>query len=520
VRTSEGNLVPRARVRWRLATGGGSLRDSVTLSDGLGRAQVDFVLSATPGPHTVSAELSNQSNRSVTFSAIGTAPPTLTAVSAAQVTGGDVITLTGTALSAAALVEIGGAPARVTAGSATSVTAMVPACLVPGQVNVRVRVDGGYSNTLSTVFAASGAPVALAVGEYASIDPAALAGCATFPTAGAGGAEYLLAPQAVAGSPGVSASYRLEGDSVVQVVVSPFPEPDATTAAGAFHAFLRGREREMAEAPRIAAAPPAGPAVLAPPVQTNDRRTFRVCARIECTTVEHFPEVQARARFVGDHVALFVDEAAPANGFTDLELQAFGATFDDVLYDVDTRAFGVESDVDENGLVFVLLTPKVNGLTETSQCQRGVITGFFYAIDIEPQFASDQRANQAEIFYGLVPDPSGTVTCAISKDQARRALGATFVHEFQHMISYHQHALLRNQFGEQVWLNEAMSHLAEELGALAFRDAGDQQAFSEYAIGNLYNAFQYLKAPGAQFLAYDLGTGTLAERGSGWLFLR
>ena len=132
VRASDGVAVPQVRVRWRVTGGGGSVRDSVTLSDGLGRAQADFVLGATPGPQAVVAELVTQSNRSVSFSAIATAPPTLTSVSSAQVTGGDVVTLAGTALSDGAVVEIGGAPARVTAGSATSITAVVPVCLVPG----------------------------------------------------------------------------------------------------------------------------------------------------------------------------------------------------------------------------------------------------------------------------------------------------------------------------------------------------------------------------------------------------
>jgi hypothetical protein len=180
----------------------------------------------------------------------------------------------------------------------------------------------------------------------------------------------------------------------------------------------------------------------------------------------------------------------------------------------------VESDVDQNSVVIVLLTPVVNALTPVDECETAIVTGFFYAIDIDPDFSGDRRANQAEVFYTFTADPQATVTCAISKDQFRRGVPPTFSHEFQHMISYNQHVLVRNAGSEALWLNEGLSHLAEELAGLAFRDAGQQQTFSEFLIGNLYNAFQYLKAPGRTFLAFSSGGGTLQERGSSWLFLR
>jgi len=94
------------------------------------------------------------------------------------------------------------------------------------------------------------------------------------------------------------------------------------------------------------------------------------------------------------------------------------------------------------------------------------------------------------------------------------------VHEFQHMINYYQHALLRDGSQEDVWLNEAMSHIAEELAALHFREQGDSVSFSRYAIGDVTNAYDYLSDPSAVFLLFGEGTGTLPERGAGWLFVR
>src|SRR2546430_2265449 len=41
---------------------------------------------------------------------------------------------------------------------------------------------------------------------------------------------------------------------------------------------------------------------------------------------------------------------------TDSDSPPRGQVFDQVLYDVDTRAFGAESDMDQNGLVFVIFS--------------------------------------------------------------------------------------------------------------------------------------------------------------------
>ncbi|MBI4420825.1 MAG: IPT/TIG domain-containing protein [Gemmatimonadetes bacterium] len=522
VRGSDGSALPRIKVRWRIDPGSGALSDSITLSDAMGRAQVDYAVGRAVGPYSVRAEIVVNADRSTTFTATATAAPTLTSVSPNQFTGGDVVTVQGTGLAASALFEVNGAPARVTTGSATSLTVVIPVCLAPGQATLRARVNGGFSNVINGTYASSMGPLKLDVGEYASIDPERLAGCATFPAAGLLGAEYLVAPQSATGAPGVSAVYRLTGDAAT-IAVAPAPRvEDPLTPARLFHEFLRGREVELGRLPHAARgdAPPAALAAPAAGVKVGDQREFRVCNKLNCTQIPDFSKIQSKAKFVGAHVAIFQDNDVPPSGFTDDEFATLGQTFENVLYDVNTRAFGVESDVDENGLVFVLLTPVVNRLTAKEQCSTSVVTGFFYAIDIDPAFAADQRANQAEVFYALVPDPQGTVTCTLAKDRIRQVVPTTFIHEFQHMISYNQHVLLRARAAEAIWLNEAMSHLAEELGGLRFRDLGQQATFSEFVIGDVFNAYQYLKTPGSHFMAFDDGAGTLSERGATWLFLR
>lgn len=331
----------------------------------------------------------------------------------------------------------------------------------------------------------------------------------------------MFGPQSVTGTTGQSASYRLRGNAMTTVVAAPRRTRTPPTHAMRFHDALRAREAEFAQLPK----PPLEPELLAPAAQAaqpdiGDRRNFRVCRIVTCSAVDDFERVTAEVMFVGDHAVVYQDLNAPANGLTPSDFGSLGQMFDDDLYEVNARAFGAESDVDRNGRVVILMTPVVNGLTTKAECEIAIITGFFFALDVDPAFRNDERSNQAEVFYTLVADPTGSVTCEHSVDRIRRLVPVTFIHELQHMISYNQHVLRRRGNSEVLWMNEAMSHLAEELGALHFLDQGNDQQFSRFAIGNLFNAFLYLKDPGAEFLLPSQGTGSLEERGAGWLFLR
>ena len=518
----DGRSVPRASVRWRVASGGGTMSDTVTLSDGTGRALAYLTLGPNVGTQTVRAELVNDSDRFVQFTVTAVPPPTVTTVNPGNFTSGDVVTVGGTNLDITGLsVEIGNATAKINATTATSLTVVVPACLVPGAVEVRVRVGTLLSPAASGQYAASTAAIDLAQGEYVAIDADQLAACATFPPAGLATVEYLLAPQAATGTPGLTASYRLSGDSVVVVVGPAPPEARESSWADRFHMFLRNQEQELARRPRPPGEPEAGAAKApAAELHVGDRRDFRVCNKVTCTLVPDFTQVTAEVKYVGEHAAIYQDVTAPANGLTTAEFDELGIVFDQELYDVDTRAFGVESDIDTNGRVLILLTPVVNQLTPQPTCQSSLITGFFFSYDLDPSAAQDERSNRSELFYTLAPDPSGQFSCAVTSAYIKRQVPVTFVHEFQHMISYNQHVLLRHADPETLWLNEAMSHLAEELGGLRFRDLGQTQAFSDYVIGDLLNAYRFLRTPGDFFTLPSDGTGTLDERGAGWLLVR
>jgi hypothetical protein len=128
------------------------------------------------------------------------------------------------------------------------------------------------------------------------------------------------------------------------------------------------------------------------------------------------------------------------------------------------------------------------------------------------------------VFYCLVPDP-GNSGCDISNAFATSFLPPVFIHEFQHMISFNQHVLVRQGTSEDTWLNEGLSHFAEELGGRLIPDTECQPAFtsceSQFVSGDLSNAYEYLDDTESNFLVEPgNSTGTLGERGANWLFVR
>ncbi len=333
---------------------------------------------------------------------------------------------------------------------------------------------------------------------------------------GAVSVEYLLVPQSATGTPGKRASFTLTGALLSPPAAAALVSP-APSDVERFH----GRLREWEGKRRYGSAPvPGGPALRrAPrPPQVGDTLQFSVCADLDCS---RFDRVKAAAEAVGGHLAIFVDVKAPPppQGLDSADLAAITSHFDTLLYAVDTAAFGRESDVNGDGVVVLLMTPTVNRLVTRQRCnEQGFVAGFFLGADLDPFYANDGRFNHAEIFYSIVADPDSTLSCAHSRAFVRAQLPITVIHELQHMISLNQHVLLRGGKAEVLWLNEALSHFAEELGGR--RIPLGEPTRRNYFAGNWINAYRYLDSTFAHYMLPTEGIGTLAERGAEWLYLR
>ena len=367
------------------------------------------------------------------------------------------------------------------------------------------------------------ASVNLIAGQSKVVDPAVSAGCLRIPPS-ATDAEYLVVALSASGTVrdgGTTGAYNLSaGAPGAAALVAPLPRLSAFRArqpAAEFHQLLRQYEQGLARSPAAQFRLGASVTASGPPA-AGSQRTFNVIANTSSPFT--FAQVTATAQYVGSKVAIYTDDASPLGGYSPADLNQTGALFDTQMYAIDSSAFGTESDIDGNGVVIVLLSPAINRLSGNCNATGSIILGFFFGLDLLPAQAN---SNGGELFYSFVPDPTNA-NCTVPLDLARQYLEPTFIHEFQHMISFNQHVLVRSGDAEATWLNEGLSHFAEELGARKLPDAPGAPTgsrFSQFAIGDVTNAYDYLSEPESHFLVEPLGSlGQLPDRGANWLFVR
>jgi len=373
---------------------------------------------------------------------------------------------------------------------------------------------------------AHGTQLSLAVAQYTSVDPASDSGCVTFAAnASPDTAEYLVLPWSTGGTPATSTSFILQSATPVVATIAPefvsgLISPSGFTTgprgpnAVAFDQFLResARARRYGLPTRSITASVPAPSPAGPPT-VGSSRTFKVCSNRTCST---FANVGAVARAVGTHIAIYVDTLAPSP-IDSATLSDLKQVFDSRLFPLDTATFGDVSDIDANSVVIVLMTGTVNHLVSKAECSGGYIAGFFFTGDLDPAFAS--QFNNGEIFYSVVPDPNGTLSCAHTNADVVSLTPVIFTHEFQHMINFVQHVLVRSANSEEGWLDEGLSKYAEELAGRSYLP-DSQAAFSRYAFNAVADAYDYLVAPGGSPLLIPVDSGSLAEVGASWLFTR
>ncbi len=244
-----------------------------------------------------------------------------------------------------------------------------------------------------------------------------------------------------------------------------------------------------------------------------------------------------RVAAITNKAIIVADTANPAGGFTDAEYQSLGVTFDTLVYDMDVSNFGAPTDIDSNGHIILFFTRAVNELTPANS--GSVVLGFFYARDLYPKTGSAAcpTSNQAEMFYLVVPDPTGIAGHILNKAYVSTNTIATTAHEFQHLINAARRLYINHApaVTEETWLNEGLSHIAEEL--LFYRVSGLQPrhnldsaaianpsviaAFNNYELNNARRYQTYLQSTAMHApVGADPSDATLETRGAIWSFLR
>lgn len=342
--------------------------------------------------------------------------------------------------------------------------------------------------------------------------------------------EYVLIPFNSSNVAATVTTIELGSTNTVGPTTSPSVSP---VGKGLGEAELAFRDRELRDigslggkARKQITGVPVNPTVGST-VQLNSNLSGNTCAD---SKILH----QARVVSVGVKSIVFADVNAPPGGYTDTELASFGAAFDTLVFALDTLYFGAPTDVDQNGRLAIFFTPGINSIPQPTG---GVIGGLFAGRDLFPATASGGciGSNEGEMFYMPVPDINKTINGNYNdKAVISRLVIGTLAHEFQHLINGGRRIYVNNAPAfEQVWLNEGLSHIAEELLYYRVSGNGPRQnidltkvrssqaqldAINTYGLQNIGRYGTYVAAPNSNS-PYALADG-LEMRGAIWDLLR
>ncbi len=246
---------------------------------------------------------------------------------------------------------------------------------------------------------------------------------------------------------------------------------------------------------------------------------------------------------VSNNAIVAVDTLAPPNGFTTADYQNFAATFDTLVFPLDTLNFGAPTDIDNNGRVLLFFSQLVNQLSPAGASS--YVGGFTFSRDLFPlvntgNLAACAGSNMGEMFYLPVVDAAQLYNGFFkSKDTVTAQIFTTIVHEFQHLINGGRHLYVNKTSTrlEESWLDESQAMLAQEL--LYYRVSGfaPKQKLTWPAISTGANANGTQLGIVKSYLVQGLGalnsyllfpetstpynnTENLQTLGAGWQFLR
>lgn len=537
VRNADSRLpVKDLTIRWVVTGGDAQLQGpEATVTDEAGAAEITVRLGSTEGQVTIVATVVEQAGPRAELTAYVVGTPRLTSVEPRVAPVGATLVLGGQNFSPVPeqnLVYFSNVRARVLQASATSLEVEVPTCL-PGRADVRVRVAlGAVSSGTIGVDVTEGGPVEpLLPGAYVDLSDPAGGACIRLSGERIDGfsAEYIIIPQMTGTVAGARYPMHLAWLAQNAAVTAP-PEltPPASSVAlepmgdaqGAFDLQLRAEETAILErrlsgggSVQPSTGPARAPGAPAAVPTVGESRTFWVFNGSD-DPGNRFDEITATARYVSGEAVVYVDDASPAGGFADGDLEDVGVRFDAVIHPRVTESFGAPSDLDGNDRVVILFTPVVNRLT--ARDSNSFVGGFFYGRDLLPELSN---SNAGEIFYALVPDPEAEHGDARSKTQVLNVVPSILAHEFQHMVHFSERVVRLGGSQDALWVLEGLAQMAEELVSRDYLERADSTEAELFRDGNRRRAVLYLEQPDTVSLIVSSGSGSLAERGAGFLFM-
>jgi hypothetical protein len=242
----------------------------------------------------------------------------------------------------------------------------------------------------------------------------------------------------------------------------------------------------------------------------------------------------ARVMAVSARAVVAADTSNPEGGFTAEDYARYATQFDTLIAPVVEANFGTPHSIDAQPRAVMLFTRAVNSIASSPGTY---VAGFYYQRDLLPKVQGAQSvcpgSNETEIFYLMVPDTGGVAGNKFTRQFVDSVTIGTIGHEYQHLINASRRMFVtRTDAAEEVWLNEGLSHVAEEL--LFHRSAGlapgqriaadrladprVRDAYGWFMSPNLARLRSYLLAP--EFASPFASDDEISTRGAAWSFLR
>lgn len=268
----------------------------------------------------------------------------------------------------------------------------------------------------------------------------------------------------------------------------------------------------------------------------GDTLQYRMGNAATSNLCTNFTTVRAVVRATGQRAVIVQDVNAPAGGFSEADFAALAQEFDQTTYPTVAGWFGIPTDINGDGRITILVTPEINRLTPTGSL--GFAGGFFFMSDliarsIPSQGYSCPASNEQEILYLLAPDVNGQVNGnRFSVETARESARGTMAHEMQHMINQGIRQSSSGGAREVAWLDEGLSHFAEEAVGRASRGYSDGRRlrwndvlvdlddFDSYFRQNLLRHRLWLDRPDLASAVSSRAAFELAPRGAAWALVR
>ncbi|WP_419162132.1 putative Ig domain-containing protein [Candidatus Palauibacter sp.] len=478
------------------------------------------ILAVTPGTATVTVTATDTDGLSASQSFQVTSeaqlPVIITDIEPVVLLEGGNATIRGSGFSSVPgnnVVLIDGLAATVTAASSTSLSVIVPHsdCLPPRKAELRVTVLG--LGDARTVGVTPRTREDLDLPQYSYRYTLAGNGCLYLPGDVSGG-EYLigvvstsevpssLTPVTMTSIPGdpavaaagVTAAARGEPSSelvaVAELSAADFSQVPALGLPGDVSPTSSGlglasptrdweRHNEIMAASEdllLRLGPPSPPVVQARQSRTaaeGDTLTLFADPNPTCSAGS---QIRALVRLTGENAVWLEDIENPSGTFTESELEELDAFYTTHVRGVHDGYYGDLSDVDGNGRIMILMTKAANREDD----EGSFLGGWVWPVDL---YSKSQCAtsNEAEIFYGRVPDPGGVFGSAWTKQQTLEYYPSLLTHEITHLVQ--ANARVFGGASLATWESEGGATLSEQLVAYRLFGHGSGQNLG-------YTAFQ------------------------------